>query len=44
MPPDPNTVPSHHTPNFMVDERAFVTRIKAMLNLRVDYLHMPKSR
>lgn len=46
MPPgqDPNTVPSHHTPDFMVDERAFVTGIKAMLNLTVDYLYMPKSK
>jgi amidohydrolase len=46
MPPDqdPNTVPSHHTPDFMVDERAFVTGVKAMLNLTVDYLYMPKSK
>jgi amidohydrolase len=45
MPPDqdPNTVPSHHTPDFMVDERAFVTGVKAMLNLTVDYMHMPKK-
>jgi len=46
MPPDqdPNTVPSHHTPDFMVDERAFVTGVKAMLNLTVDYLYMPKGK
>ena len=46
MPPDqdPNTVPSHHTPDFMVDERAFVTGVKAMLNLTVDYMYMPKSK
>jgi len=46
MPPDqdPNTVPSHHTPDFMVDERAFVTGIKAMLNLTVDYMYMPKGK
>lgn len=46
MPPDqdPNTVPSHHTPDFMVDERAFVTGVKAMLNLTVDYLFMPKAK
>jgi amidohydrolase len=45
MPPDqdPNTVPSHHTPDFMVDERAFVTGVKAMLNLTVDYMYMPKK-
>jgi amidohydrolase len=46
MPPDqdPNTVPSHHTPDFMVDERAFVTGVKAILNLTVDYMHMPKGK
>jgi amidohydrolase len=46
MPPDqdPNTVPSHHTPDFMVDERAFVAGVKAMLNLTLDYLYMPKSK
>lgn len=45
MPPDqdPNTVPSHHTPDFMVDEKAFVTGVKAMLNLTVDYMYMPKK-
>jgi len=46
MPPDqdPNTVPSHHTPDFMVDERAFVTGVKAMLNLTADYMYMPKAK
>jgi amidohydrolase len=46
MPPDqdPNTVPSHHTPNFMVDERAFVTGVRAMLNLTADYMYMPKGK
>lgn len=39
---DPNTVPSHHTPDFMVDEKAFVTGVKAMLNLTTDYMYMPK--
>jgi len=45
MPPDqdPNTVPSHHTPDFMVDERAFITGIKAMLDLTVDYMYMSKK-
>jgi amidohydrolase len=43
MPPDqdPNKVPSHHTPDFMVDERAFVMGVKAMLNVTVDYMYMP---
>ncbi len=46
MPPDqdPNTVPSHHTPDFMVDERAFVTGVKAMLDLTADYMYMPKGK
>jgi amidohydrolase len=45
MPPDQdlNTVPSHHTPDFMVDEKAFVTGIKAMLDLTVDYMYMSKK-
>jgi amidohydrolase len=41
---DPNTVPSHHTPDFMVDERAFVTGVKAMLNLTADYMYMQKAK
>lgn len=41
---DPNTVPSHHTPDFMIDERAFVTGVKAMLNLTTDYMYMPKGK
>jgi amidohydrolase len=46
MSPDqnPNTVPSHHTPDFMIDERGFVTGVKAMLNLTVDYMYMPKGK
>lgn len=46
MPPDqdPNKVPSHHTPDFMVDERAFVTGVKAMLNVTVDYMYMPRGK
>lgn len=41
---DTNTVPSHHTPDFMVDERAFVTGVRAMLNLTVDYMYLPKGK
>lgn len=41
MPPDtdPAKVPSHHTPDFMIDESSFVTGVKAMLNLTLDYMH-----
>lgn len=42
MPPDQemSRVPAHHTPDFMIDERAFLTGIKAMLNVTVDYMYM----
>lgn len=42
MPPDqdPNKVPAHHTPDFMVDERGFLTGLKAMLNVTTDYIFM----
>ncbi len=44
MPPDtdPTRVPSHHTPDFMIDEQAFVTGVKAMLNVTVDYMFAKK--
>jgi amidohydrolase len=40
MPPDQdlNKVPSHHTPDFMIDERGMITGLKAMLNLTLDYM------
>lgn len=34
---DPATAPSHHTPDFMVDERGMLTGLKAMLHLTLDY-------
>lgn len=42
MPPDQemSRVPAHHTPDFMIDERAFLTGIKAMLNVTVDFMYM----
>lgn len=44
MPPDqdPNKVPAHHTPDFMIDERGFITGLKAMLDVTLDYMYMPK--
>jgi amidohydrolase len=39
---DPNVVPSHHTPDFMIDELGMLTGLKAMLNITLDYMHMPK--
>jgi amidohydrolase len=40
MPPDqdPGKVPSHHTPDFMIDERGMLTGLKAMLNVTLDYM------
>lgn len=45
MPPDtdPDKVPSHHTPDFMIDESSFVTGVKAMLNLTLDYMNKPNK-
>lgn len=37
---DPNTIPAHHTPDFMLDERGFLTGLKAMLDLTLDYMYM----
>ncbi|HEX6224055.1 MAG TPA: amidohydrolase [Chryseolinea sp.] len=39
---DPNVVPSHHTPDFMIDELGMQTGLKAMLNVTLDYMHMTK--
>jgi amidohydrolase len=46
MPPDqdPNTVPAHHTPDFMIDERGMLTGLKAMLQVTVDYMYLPKGK
>ncbi|MFN3841113.1 MAG: M20/M25/M40 family metallo-hydrolase, partial [Cyclobacteriaceae bacterium] len=42
MPPDqdPATVPAHHTPDFMIDERGLITGLKAMLQVTLDYMFM----
>jgi amidohydrolase len=34
---DPAKAPSHHTPDFLIDERGMLTGIKAMLQLTLDY-------
>jgi amidohydrolase len=44
---DPRIVPSHHTPDFMIDERGMLTGLKAMLNVTLDYMSMssvPKKK
>ncbi len=40
---DANTVPSHHTPDFMIDEKGILTGLKAMLNVTMDYMYMPQK-
>jgi metal-dependent amidase/aminoacylase/carboxypeptidase family protein len=37
---DASKAPSHHTPDFMIDERGMLTGIKAMLQLTLDYGEM----
>ena len=38
---DPDKAPSHHTPDFMIDEKAMLTGLKAMLNLTLEYMFNP---
>nr|WP_294949924.1 amidohydrolase [uncultured Mucilaginibacter sp.] len=41
---DPLTAPSHHTPDFYLDESGFALGVKALCNLTLDYMAMPKSK
>ena len=36
---DPIKAPSHHTPDFYIDESGFALGVKAMCNLTVDYMN-----
>lgn len=40
---DPKTAGPHHTPQFIIDDSAFTTGVKAMCNLVVDYSEMRKK-
>ncbi len=40
---DPRTVPAHHTPDFMIDERGMLIGLRAMLNVTLDYMSMHKK-
>lgn len=40
---DPATVPAHHTPDFMIDERGMLPGLKAMLQLTLDYMFTPQA-
>ena len=37
------TIPAHHTPDFMIDERGMLTGLKAMLQLTLDYMFVPQT-
>lgn len=39
---DPLKAPSHHTPDFFIDEGGFVLGVKALANLTLDYMSMKK--
>ena len=39
---DPLKAPSHHTPDFFLDESGFTLGVKALCNLTFDYLGMKK--
>lgn len=39
---DPKTAPSHHTPDFFIDESAFKLGVKALTGLTIDYMQMGK--
>ncbi len=39
---DPSKAPSHHTPDFMMDEASMVTGVRALLNVTFDYMYMSK--
>ena len=40
---DPAKAASHHTPDFMIDERCMLTGLKAMLQITLDYMYTPKK-
>ena len=37
---DPATTPSHHTPDFYLDESGFKLGVQAIANIAVDYMEM----
>lgn len=41
---DPAKAPSHHTPDFMIDERGFLTGLKAMLDVTTGYMFMKPKK
>jgi len=41
---DPDKAPSHHTPDFMIDERGFLTGLKAMLHVTTGYMFLKPKK
>jgi amidohydrolase len=41
---DPQTAPSHHTPDFFIDESGFVLGAEMMCNLTLDYMIAQKKK
>lgn len=39
---NPNTAPSHHTPDFFIDESSFKLGVETLTGLTLDYLEMAK--
>jgi amidohydrolase len=39
---DPAKAPSHHTPDFMMDEKGMLTGMKSMLGITLEYMFMRK--
>lgn len=40
---DPAKAASHHTPDFMMDERGMLTGVKSMLGITLEYMFLPKK-
>lgn len=41
---DPDKTPSHHTPDFFIDESGFSLGVKALTNLTLDYMELSKKK
>ena len=40
---DPSKVAAHHTPDFFIDEKGFITGVRAMIDLTVDYMYASRK-
>lgn len=41
---DPAKAPSHHTPDFMMDDSGMLPGLRALLNVTLDYMQAPKTK